>query len=115
MPEVPPCTRSVSPAARRPRSKTLPHTVKKVSGGGDLDQDFIRLRLGLRALDGFQHLGPARFRYLDGAHGALLSPTEEAGKMKSVLITAIAAAFCTQALADFNDKKPINATVTGAT
>ena len=32
MPEEPPCTSKVSPAARRPRSNTLAQTVKKVSG-----------------------------------------------------------------------------------
>ena len=32
MPEVPPCTSSVSPAFSAPRSKTLVQTVKKVSG-----------------------------------------------------------------------------------
>ena len=32
MPDVPPCTRKASPAARRPWSKTLTQTVKKVSG-----------------------------------------------------------------------------------
>jgi hypothetical protein len=32
MPLDPPCTRNHSPAARRPRSNTLFHTVKKVSG-----------------------------------------------------------------------------------
>ena len=31
-PDVPPCTRNVSPAFRPPRWKTLCHTVKKVSG-----------------------------------------------------------------------------------
>ena len=32
MPLVPPCTRNHSPAASRPRSNTLFHTVKNVSG-----------------------------------------------------------------------------------
>jgi hypothetical protein len=32
MPLAPPCTSSVSPGCRRPRSKTFVHTVKNVSG-----------------------------------------------------------------------------------
>ena len=32
MPDEPPCTRKLSPGRRRPRSKTLVQTVKKVSG-----------------------------------------------------------------------------------
>src|SRR5262249_33588288 len=32
IPEEPPCTRNDSPGERRPRSNTLLHTVKKVSG-----------------------------------------------------------------------------------
>jgi hypothetical protein len=32
MPDEPPCTSSVSPARRRPRSKALCQTVRKVSG-----------------------------------------------------------------------------------
>ena len=32
MPLFPPCTRKTSPACSRPRSNTLIHTVKKVSG-----------------------------------------------------------------------------------
>ena len=32
IPDVPPCTSSVSPSARRPRSTTLAQTVKAVSG-----------------------------------------------------------------------------------
>ena len=32
MPLLPPCTRMLSPAASRPRSKTFVHTVKYVSG-----------------------------------------------------------------------------------
>jgi hypothetical protein len=56
MPLDPPWTRKLSPAASRPRSKTLLHTVKKVSGSDAASIGVIPLGTG-------RHCGAGAVQY----------------------------------------------------